>query len=1477
MAHPEQQEFFNRLKLFFASKFMSAEHIFEVGSQDINGSVRTLFPGSAEYVGVDLGPAKCVDWVIPGELVELSNGWADIVISTECFEHCKNWDRVFLNMVRILGPGGLFIFTSAGTGRAAHGTIDSDQYSSPFTTSYYKNLDVDQVVERIKLGSFFSTHGFEVNSTAGDLYFWGIRSNTSFEEIEQHWSTPLDRLARAQGQLAQAATRYKDISTEASQAIQEAEQARLEASKAIQEGEQARLEASKAIQEAEQARLEASQTKQEADQAGFEASNARQKAEQAQLEATQARQEADQARLVAISAREEANRFESQVIELHQSRIWRFTRPLREIKDRITTIRTSKHLNRLNIHAPQQFASPTSLEITSPIPQEVASPYSQETSSPDYDQIRIEQEVKEIARSGLFDGDYYLAMYPDIDPISVDPIRHYCEHGWKEGRNPSDDFDTNGYIDAYSDIRNAGLNPFWHYVVAGASESRQSNPKAKSCFEGNAYFGNISCDLKMIAYYKIPNWNLLLEKNTQNHRLPTPHDDLGFYKTSGVETLIKQAQLAIGHGIYAWCFEINPSAPPSSEFSLPLILANPRISIGIVIDINVCSSNDLDLESIKKTIIESASDHRYLRIVRRPVFIISFPGSVETYTHYLKQLDSLIYETFGIRPYLIARPTKSPPTLTAASNSYFDTVLDYPLDSVPAKGTRHANFTKEGKNFIPYSVVVSQAIAIHAESDFPRFQCISLGCEDISLRYSNFTTLEFRRFLDAVITDVRKNYPADRRLIFLNSWNDWSRGATLEPDRISGYIKLNELSRSIIGMPSGLPLPKVTVIVPNYNHSAFLPRRLDSIFSQTYQNIEVILLDDASEDGSQELLCQYANQYPSISKTIFNDLNSGRVFRQWAKGIHAATGDLIWIAESDDYCDLDFLEKLVRCFDDESVMLAYAQSIFVNADETVMPNEFEVYVRDLACRSKWNTSYTNTAHQEVSESLGIINTIPNVSAVVFRRPVDMPLLNDEAWLSMRVVGDWIFYLHQLRGGSIAYTTETHNYFRRYKGSTAETFYQKQDFYRELSEAAMLVAQLYAVPESATQHSLSKFKEYYDRHVGCSESQFREWVDVKSILDARETRTPNIVISTQGFYPGGAEILPIRMANEFKRQGHSVMLLSGGHGKSEYIIRNMLRRDIPVVVNSDVCETRQIIEDYGLEVLNSHQWHVQKYPCAVSDVFDGLKAHIASMHGMIEHGEAFEVTLSQLKVADQNVSTWVYTADKNIEPFIHHGLYSTESPRFIKLPNGMEAPLVDPINRLEIGIPDNAFVLCCVSRAIPDKGWLETIDAVTLARKISGRDIRLILVGNGPVYDELIRTSLPPFIYLAGFNENSVGFYAAAQAGIMLTKFKSESFPLTIVDCLFAQRPFIATSVGEIRNILSTDSGLAGEVVELEDWEIPVSQVALSIISLASDSEVYQSAKDRACDAAKKYAIDHVAKQYLELFYRDIKLKRSSSL
>lgn len=129
--------------------------------------------------------------------------------------------------------------------------------------------------------------------------------------------------------------------------------------------------------------------------------------------------------------------------------------------------------------------------------------------------------------------------------------------------------------------------------------------------------------------------------------------------------------------------------------------------------------------------------------------------------------------------------------------------------------------------------------------------------------------------------------------------------------------------------------PLITVVIPNYNHGRFLKRRLDSVLQQTFQDFEVIILDDASTDNSRELIEQYRH-HPKVRRVEFNTVNTGRPIKQWLKGIALAETEWIWIAESDDYCDVRFLEALQPALADPETVLAYHEVEIVREDGTLV-------------------------------------------------------------------------------------------------------------------------------------------------------------------------------------------------------------------------------------------------------------------------------------------------------------------------------------------------------------------------------------------------------------------------------------------------------------------------------------------------------------------------------------------------------------
>ena len=85
---------------------------------------------------------------------------------------------------------------------------------------------------------------------------------------------------------------------------------------------------------------------------------------------------------------------------------------------------------------------------------------------------RLARDVRIIRRSGLFDTAFYLSNYRDIRLNTCNPIRHYCQFGWREGRNPSPEFDTSYYLRSNLDVADSGVNPLVHYFKYGIKEGR---------------------------------------------------------------------------------------------------------------------------------------------------------------------------------------------------------------------------------------------------------------------------------------------------------------------------------------------------------------------------------------------------------------------------------------------------------------------------------------------------------------------------------------------------------------------------------------------------------------------------------------------------------------------------------------------------------------------------------------------------------------------------------------------------------------------------------------------------------------------------------------------------------------------------------------------------------------------------------------------------------------------------------------------
>ena len=221
-------------------------------------------------------------------------------------------------------------------------------------------------------------------------------------------------------------------------------------------------------------------------------------------------------------------------------------------------------------------------------------------------------------------------------------------------------------------------------------------------------------------------------------------------------------------------------------------------------------------------------------------------------------------------------------------------------------------------------------------------------------------------------------------------------------------------------------MPKVSVIIPNYNHARYLRQRIETVLAQTYRDFEVILLDDCSTDESRSIISEYTKD--SRIRIEFNETNSGSTFKQWNKGIRLARGEYIWVAESDDYADERLLERLVRILDEEpEVTFAYCRSWRIVRNDQ-RDGYADWYLAELDAR-RWTADFLTDGLEACTNTFVHANSVPNASAVVFRKSV-------YEWVggadeSLRVCGDWKLWVLMALQGKIAYLAEPLNYYREH--------------------------------------------------------------------------------------------------------------------------------------------------------------------------------------------------------------------------------------------------------------------------------------------------------------------------------------------------------------------------------------------------------------------------------------------------------------
>lgn len=127
---------------------------------------------------------------------------------------------------------------------------------------------------------------------------------------------------------------------------------------------------------------------------------------------------------------------------------------------------------------------------------------------------------------------------------------------------------------------------------------------------------------------------------------------------------------------------------------------------------------------------------------------------------------------------------------------------------------------------------------------------------------------------------------------------------------------------------------KVSVVVLVYNTAKYLKKCLDSIMNQTYENIEVIIINDGSTDESANIISEYLKNYPEIIK-YFSKENSG-IADTRNYGIEKVSGDYFLFVDSDDYIDINLISNLVKCIENNNIDIVKYKMNILNTNYEII-------------------------------------------------------------------------------------------------------------------------------------------------------------------------------------------------------------------------------------------------------------------------------------------------------------------------------------------------------------------------------------------------------------------------------------------------------------------------------------------------------------------------------------------------------------
>jgi glycosyltransferase involved in cell wall biosynthesis len=477
-----------------------------------------------------------------------------------------------------------------------------------------------------------------------------------------------------------------------------------------------------------------------------------------------------------------------------------------------------------------------------------------------------------------FDVAYYLKHSPDVAAAGVDPFEHFWGFGYREGRNPSEDFDVRFYAQRY--LRgDMAENPFGHWlahrhepgVFGRMPESETSIPREVKRFTKPAFefeelrplAANAPRRAKVLAYY-LPQFHAFPENDAwwgrgftewtnvprglprfRGHFQPRVPRDLGFYDLDDTVAMRRQIEMAKAGGVHGWVFYTYWfNGKRLLEKPLEAFLGDRSLDMPFALmwanenwtrrwdgaESEVLISQDYRPDDDARMADEFArhfADPRYIRLQGRPVLMVYRPALIPNTAETIARWRAIFRERHNEDPILVM------------AQSFNDTDprpygMDGAIEFPPHKLTQHLQPVNQELEILDpdftgkvyrYETVVKTSLEEPAPA-YPLIKTVVPSWDNDARRQgtglciTDSTPAKYESWLATLIERARETPFFGEALVCVNAWNEWCEGAYLEPDLHYGSAYLNATARAVTGagLPQGRAAPPRLLLV---GHDAF--------------------------------------------------------------------------------------------------------------------------------------------------------------------------------------------------------------------------------------------------------------------------------------------------------------------------------------------------------------------------------------------------------------------------------------------------------------------------------------------------------------------------------------------------------------------------------------------------------------------------------------------------------------------------------